>query len=49
MGPATLRALKGVEVERVRAYRVKYYSDLVTKNPEQEKFYFGWFRRSLEV
>ena len=49
MGPATISALKGVEVERVRAYRVKYYADLVTKKPEQGKFYYGWFRRSLEV
>jgi len=49
LGPATIGALKGVEVERVRAYRVKYYSDLVTKRPEQDKFYFGWFRRSMEV
>ena len=49
MGPATIGALEGVEVERVRAYRVKYYSDLVTKRPEQDKFYFGWFRRSMEV
>ena len=39
LGPATISALKGVEVERVRAYRVKYYSDLVTKKPEQNKFY----------
>ena len=28
MGPSTIGALKGVGVERVRAYRVKYYVDL---------------------
>ena len=44
-----LKALKGIETERVRAYRVKYYSDLVTKKPEQEKFYYGWYRRATEV
>ena len=49
LGPATLAAVKNVELERVRAYRVKYYVDLVNKKPEQEKFYFGWFRRALEV
>ena len=49
MGPATLKALKGIETERVRAYRVKYYSDLVTKKPEQEKFYYGWYKRAIEV
>ena len=47
--PATRRALKGVELQRVRAYRVKYYANLVERKPDLEKFYFGWFRRSLEV
>ena len=49
LGPATLGAVKNVELARVRAFRVKYYVDLVNKKPEQEKFYFGWFRRALEV
>ena len=49
MGPATLNALNGIGVERVRAYRVKYYVDLINAKPEQEKFYFGWFRRSISV
>jgi len=49
LGPKTCKALNGVNIERVRAYRVKYYVDLINKKPEQEKFYFGWFRRALEV
>jgi len=49
MGPKTIAAMKGVELQRVRAYRVKYYADLVTRKPDLEKFYFGWFRRALEV
>ena len=49
LGPATTSALQGVNIERVRAYRVKYYVDLINAKPEQEKFYFGWFRRALEV
>jgi lysozyme family protein len=49
MGPITLKAIKNVELERVRAYRVKYYVDLIGRKPDLEKFYFGWFRRSLEV
>jgi lysozyme family protein len=49
MGPTTLKAIKNVELERVRAYRVKYYVDLIGRKPDLEKFYFGWFRRSLEV
>ena len=49
LGPVTLGKISNVELERVRAFRVKYYADLVTKKPDLEKFYFGWFRRSLEV
>ena len=49
LGPKTIGAMKGVELQRVRAYRVKYYADLVTRKPDLEKFYFGWFRRALEV
>ena len=49
MGPMTIAAMGGVELDRVRAYRVKYYADLVTRKPDLEKFYFGWYRRALEV
>jgi len=49
MGPKTIGALKNVELERVRAYRVKYYVNLIDRKPDLAKFYFGWFRRSLEV
>ena len=49
MGPMTIAAMEGVELQRVRAYRIKYYADLVTRKPDLERFYFGWFRRGLEV
>ena len=49
MGSKTIGALTNVELERVRAYRVKYYVNLVDRKPDLAKFYFGWFRRSLEV
>ena len=49
MGPMTVGAMKNVELERVRAYRVKYYATLIERKPSLAKFYFGWFKRSLEV
>jgi lysozyme family protein len=51
LGPMTIEAIgkSRVELDRVRAYRVKYYADLVTKKPDLERFYFGWFKRALEV
>tara|TARA_R100000278_G_scaffold120817_1_gene103629 strand:- start:1208 stop:1726 length:519 start_codon:yes stop_codon:yes gene_type:complete len=49
VGPMTRKALKNVELERVRSERVLHYARLVMKKPEQHRFWFGWFRRSLEV
>jgi len=49
MGPKTIGAIQNVELNRVRAYRVKYYATLVERKPDLEKFYYGWFKRSLEV
>lgn len=51
LGPKTLTAItnSNVELQRVRAYRIKYYADLVTRKPDLERFYYGWFKRGLEV
>ena len=49
MGPATLKAIQNLELERVRAYRVLRFANLVIKKPEQERFWFGWYRRATEV
>ena len=49
IGPKNLSDLANVELERARAYRIKYYANLIVRKPDLEKFYFGWFRRILEV
>ena len=49
MGPATLKAIQNVEHDRVKSYRVLHYANLVINKPEQEKFWYGWFKRALEV
>tara|TARA_Y100000310_G_scaffold9215_1_gene9655 strand:+ start:7194 stop:7676 length:483 start_codon:yes stop_codon:yes gene_type:complete len=49
IGPATLSAIQNVEPERVRAYRVLKFANIVISKPEQEKFWVGWFKRSIEV
>jgi lysozyme family protein len=38
MGPMTIAAMDGVELDRVRAYRIKYYADLVTRKPTEIEF-----------
>ena len=51
VGGGTRKAIKNCNLEhdRVKAYRIKYYCDLINAKPEQEKFFYGWVRRSLEV
>ena len=49
MGPATLNAIQKLEIERARAYRVLRFATIVTKKPEQERFWFGWFKRAVKV
>ena len=47
IGKNTIRESKMVELERLKAYRVLYYARIVFKKPSQEKFWYGWFKRSL--
>ena len=49
LGPSTLKAIQNVEHNRVKSYRVLHYANLVINKPEQEKFWYGWFKRALEV
>ena len=51
IGPKTIsNALKsGLEPDRLRSYRVKYYADLIGRKPSLEKYWFGWYRRALQV
>ena len=49
IGPNTLKAIKNVETDRVRAYRVLKFASIVIKKPTQEKFWLGWFRRAIGV
>ena len=51
LGPMTLGAIKDTNpsLDRVRCYRLKHYYDLVNRKPEQERFLFGWYRRTMEV
>ena len=49
VGPATIAALKNVEEERVRSYRVLYYAEKVVEKPKKDKYWYGWFRRALRV
>ena len=45
----TLKAIQNVSLDRVRAYRVLRFANIVIDKPKQEKFWVGWFRRATEV
>ena len=49
LGPATLNAVQKISLDRVRAYRVLRFANIVIDKPNQEKFWLGWFRRAIEV
>ena len=49
IGSKTIKSIQNLEVDRVRAYRVLRFAKLVIKRPEQERFWLGWFRRSVKV
>jgi len=49
VGPNTIKAVKRVEQDRLRSERVLYYARIVIKKPVQHKYWYGWFKRSLEV
>ena len=42
-------AIQKISLDRVRAYRVLRFANIVIDKPNQEKFWLGWFRRALEV
>lgn len=49
IGPVTIKHSYKLKKQRLQAYRCKFYSRLVEKKPDQERFYYGWFKRAIEV
>ena len=49
IGPKTLKAAKRLEKERLTAFRVLHYAKIVLNDSSQMKFYYGWYRRSIEI
>ena len=46
IGPITIKEAQKLEIERFRAYRTLYYAKLVIAKPIQERFWFGWYKRT---
>ena len=49
IGNATIKAVSNLEVERFKAFRARFYCELVAKRPQNERFFYGWFSRALKA
>ena len=49
IGPKTIKGADRLEKDRLTAFRVLHYAKIVLKNASQMKFYYGWYRRSIEI
>tara|TARA_R110002020_G_scaffold120814_3_gene275140 strand:- start:2469 stop:2954 length:486 start_codon:yes stop_codon:yes gene_type:complete len=49
IGKNTIRTSDSLELDRLKAFRVKYYSTLVNRKPSLLKYYYGWFKRAIEI
>ena len=47
IGKNTIKGSKLVRLGRLKSYRVLYYARIVINKPSQEKYWYGWYRRSL--
>lgn len=48
IGPNTIEASRSTDLNRVVAYRILFFAGIVHAKPSQDKFWFGWLKRSLE-
>jgi len=51
IGPMTIAAVKNSKLEpgRLAAYRIRYYVKICERKPKFYKYYYGWFRRTIEI
>ena len=51
IGPMTIAAVNKSKLEpgRLAAYRIRYYVKICERKPKLYKYYYGWFRRTIEI
>lgn len=47
IGPQTIGASRKLEKKRLISYRVLFFAHIIENNETQERFWYGWFRRSI--
>jgi lysozyme family protein len=49
IGPKTIKASQSLEKDRLKAFRIMHYVKLCITNKKLMKYYYGWFRRTVEI
>lgn len=47
IGPQTIGVAQRVELDRLVSYRTLFFAYIIFRRPGQEKFWFGWFQRTV--
>ena len=49
IGEITIDNAGRVSKRRLQAYRCLFYSKLISEDPDQERFFYGWFKRAISI
>ena len=49
LGPKTIQSSVRASKQRIQAYRCLFYGKIVENNPDQKRFYYGWFKRANSI
>ena len=49
IGEITIGSAGRISKRRLQAYRCLFYGKLVSEEPDQQRFYYGWFKRATTI
>ena len=49
IGNITIESAGRISKKRLQAYRCLFYGKLVSEEPDQQRFYYGWFKRATTI
>lgn len=49
IGKITIQHSHKVSKKRLQAFRCLFYGELVNQKPDQKRFYYGWFKRAINI
>jgi lysozyme family protein len=49
IGEQTIKYSNKISKRRLQSYRCLFYGKLIVQKPDQERFYYGWFKRAISI